>query len=216
MSQIFKPSANTISRASVFGAGLIVAALGGAVFTITKSPYTTEATISKQQPVPFSHKHHVSDAGIDCRYCHSSVEKSSYAGIPSTKVCMTCHSQLFTDAPMLEPVRQGYQKDTALAWTRVHDLADFAYFDHSIHVNKGVGCVTCHGQVDQMPLMWKEKSLQMSWCLGCHRHPEKYVRPKDRVFDMTWKPHGDQIALGQKLVKEYKIQKLTNCTTCHR
>lgn len=186
------------------------------MFTITKSPYTTEAKIAKQQPVPFSHKHHVSDAGIDCRYCHSSVEKSSYAGIPSTKVCMTCHSQLFTDAPMLEPVRQSFQKDSALAWTRVHDLADFAYFDHSIHVNKGVGCVTCHGQVDQMPLMWKEKSLQMSWCLGCHRHPEKYIRPKDRVFDMTWKPHGDQIALGQKLVKEYKIQKLTNCTTCHR
>lgn len=183
---------------------------------LTKSPYMTQAQVTVVQPVQFSHKHHVSDCGIDCRYCHTSVEKSSFAGIPATKTCMTCHSQLFSEAAILEPIRKSYRTDKPVEWTRVHDLADFVYFDHSIHVNKGVGCVTCHGQVDQMPLISKEKSLQMSWCLGCHRHPEKYVRPKEEVFNMNWKPSGDQEALGKRLVKEYKIQQLTNCTTCHR
>ncbi len=216
MTQIFHPSMNTFSKVTIFGGLFILAAAGWAWDRINRSPYVTQADVVREQPVPFSHEHHVGGLGIDCRYCHTSVEDSRFAGIPPTKTCMNCHSQIFAQAPFLEPVRASFRTNTPLEWTRVHDLPDFAYFDHSIHVNKGVGCTTCHGPVDRMPLMYQEKSLQMEWCLDCHRNPEQYVRPKDAVFRVDYIPPPDQAELGKRLVAEYQIQKLTSCSTCHR
>jgi hypothetical protein len=218
MPQIFHRSTNTISKVSIFVAVLLLLTSLWMLAAIDRSDYVTQAGVVRAQPVPFSHKHHVSGVGIDCRYCHTSVEESAFAGIPPTKTCMNCHSQIWADSPMLEPVRASARNDRSLEWIRVHDLPDFVYFDHSIHVRKGVGCVTCHGQVDQMPLMWREKSLQMEWCLECHRAPERFIRPREAVFSMEWEPPEDQIALGQRLVKEYKIRvaQLTNCSICHR
>mgnify|MGYP001052403810 CR=1 FL=1 len=220
MSQIFHHSMNTISKVSIFGAVFII---GGGLFVwgaIIRSPYVTEAGVVRNQPVPFSHRHHVSGLGIDCRYCHTSVEDSSFAGIPPTHTCMSCHSQIWTNAEMLEPVRESYRTDTSIQWVRVHDLPDFVYFNHSIHVAKGIGCSTCHGQVDQMPLTWQQNTLNMEWCLECHRAPEKYVRPKDKIFDMAWQPPPDQLEQGRKLVEEYKIDtrsnRMSDCWICHR
>ena len=219
MSQIFSKHANTIARAI-----LVAVALGGAIFgwlvvAVPRSDYVTRRGDPRVQPVPFSHAHHVGGMGFDCRYCHTSVEQSRFAGIPPTQTCMNCHAQLFTDAPMLEPVRASFRDNTPLRWTRVSDLADFVYFDHSIHVAKGVGCVTCHGPVDKMPLTYKGESLQMDWCLNCHRNPERYLRPRDQVFDMLYTPPADQLELGRRLVKEYDVAgpaQLTSCSTCHR
>jgi len=216
MGQIFHPSANTLARAGIFGTVVLLAVLGWAAATWYRSDYVTEVHIARPQPVPFSHKHHVGGVGIDCRYCHTSVESSSFAGIPSTETCMSCHSQIWADSPTLEPVRASFRTDRSIEWTRIHTLPDYVYFDHSIHVAKGVGCATCHGRVDQMPLTWREKSLQMEWCLECHRAPERFVRPREQVFSMDWAPPEDQLALGQKLMREYKIHKLTDCSTCHR
>ncbi|HXV84129.1 MAG TPA: cytochrome c3 family protein [Candidatus Binatia bacterium] len=216
MAQIFHRSTNTISRVSLFGGVAVVLVLVATVAGINRSSYVTEVGVARDQPVQFSHKHHVSDDGIDCRYCHTSVEESSFAGIPSTKICMNCHTQIWAESPILAPVRQSFQTGKSLEWTRVHDLPGFVYFDHSIHIHKGVGCVTCHGRVDQMPLMWRENTLYMEWCLECHRNPERYVRPREQVFSMDWQPPSDQIALGEKLVREYKIKSLTSCSVCHR
>ena len=166
--------------------------------------------------MPFSHAHHVGGMGIDCRYCHTSVDKSAFAGIPPTKTCMNCHAQVWTQSPTLEPVRASFRNDTSIEWTRVHDLPEFAYFNHSAHVNKGVGCSTCHGRVDQMPLIWQEKSLQMEWCLECHRQPERFVRPQSEVYNIAYEPPANQLALGRKLVKEYGIKTRTSCSACHR
>jgi hypothetical protein len=214
MAQIFHRSTNTISRVSIFGGLALVLVLIAAAAALNRSSYLTEVRVARAQPVQFSHKHHVSDDGIDCRYCHTSVEHSAFAGIPSTKICMNCHTQIWADSPILEPVRDSFRSGTSLQWTRVHNLPGFVYFDHSIHVNKGVGCATCHGRVDQMPLMWRENTLYMEWCLECHRAPERYVRPREQVFNMEWRA-DDQLALGRKLVKEYRIQTLTSCSTCH-
>ena len=216
MPQIFHPSTNTISRLTIFGGAILVAGLVTALAAINRSSYVTEVGVARSQAVQFSHKHHVSDDGIDCRYCHTSVEQSSFAGIPSTKICMSCHSQIWAESPILAPVRESFRTGKSLVWTRVHNLPGFVYFDHSIHVHKGVGCVTCHGRVDQMPLMWREHSLYMEWCLECHRNPERFVRPREHVFSMDWQPPSDQIALGQKLVRQYKIERLTSCSVCHR
>jgi hypothetical protein len=216
MAQIFRPSANTLAKLSILGLLIIVAGLGWFVTEFSRSDYVTEVGVPREQPVPFSHKHHVGDVGIDCRYCHTSVETSAFAGIPPTETCMGCHSQLFADSPMLEPVRASFRNGTPLRWTRVYDLPDYVYFNHSIHIHKGVGCSTCHGQVDKMPLMWRASRLQMEWCLECHRAPERFVRPRDQVFSMEWQPPADQQEVGRKLVQEYKIQKLTDCYTCHR
>ena len=216
MAQIFHPSTNTFSRLSIFGAVFLIAALAWLLAAINRSPYVTQAGVTRVQPVPFSHKHHVQGLGIDCRYCHTSVEEAAFAGVPSTKICMTCHAQIWADSPVLERVRDSFRTGNAIAWTRVHDVPDFAYFDHSIHLKKGIGCVTCHGRVDQMPLMWQEKSLQMEWCLECHRAPERFVRPRSQVFTMDWEPPSLQLALGQQLVREYQIQRLTSCSVCHR
>jgi Cytochrome c7 and related cytochrome c len=216
MSQIFHRSTNTISRLSIFGAVFVLAGLLVLAAEVNRSPWVTQARVAREQPIQFSHERHVAGNGLDCRYCHTSVEESAFAGIPPTKTCMNCHSQIFSASPYLEPVRQSFRTDRAIEWTRVHDLPDFVYFNHSIHVNKGVGCTTCHGQVDRMPLMWQEQSLQMEWCLDCHRHPERYVRPREAVFRVDYIPPSNQVELGTKLVAEYHIRSLTNCSTCHR
>lgn len=216
MAQLFHPSTNTFARLSIFGAVFILAALAWIGLIVTRSPYMTEAGVVRQQPIPFSHKHHVSGLGIDCRYCHAYVEESPVAGIPPTQTCMTCHVQIWADSPVLEPLRESFRSGKSLAWVRVHDLPDFVYFDHSIHLHKGIGCVSCHGQVDEMPLMWRQKSLLMEWCLECHRAPQRFVRPRSQVFNMQWQAPTDGAALGEQLVQQYHIQKLTSCSTCHR
>tara|TARA_Y100001934_G_scaffold281076_1_gene389629 strand:+ start:148 stop:798 length:651 start_codon:yes stop_codon:yes gene_type:complete len=216
MAQIFHPSTNTISRVSI---GLVIGLVLGGLNMLNvynRSSYVTQADVVRAQPVPFSHKHHVNALGVDCRYCHESVEQTASAGVPSTHTCMTCHSQIWARSPMLEPVRESYRTNEPLEWTRVHDLPDFAYFDHSIHVAQGVGCSTCHGPVDQMPLMWRHSTLHMEWCLDCHRNPEEYIRPREEVFNMKWVPPDDQSEKGLKLVEEYGVESKTSCSTCHR
>jgi hypothetical protein len=214
--QIFHHSTNTLAKVSIFGA-LVAAGLGlWLVLEINRSPYVTNAGVARIQPVQFSHQHHVGGLGLDCRYCHTSVETAAVAGIPPTKTCMNCHSQIWSTSPELEPVRESFRTGNSLEWIRVHDLPEFAYFNHSAHVNKGVGCSTCHGRVDRMPLVWQEKSLQMEWCLECHRAPEKFVRPQSEVFNAAWEPPADQIEQGRKLVQEYGLKPRTSCSACHR
>ncbi len=216
MSQIFHRSANTIARVSIFGALFFLAALFAVGEQVNRSSWMTGAHVAREQPIQFSHERHVAGNGIDCRYCHTSVEDSAFAGIPPTKTCMNCHSQIFSTSPFLEPVRASFRTGRSIEWTRVHDLPDFVYFNHSIHVHKGVGCTTCHGPVDRMPLMYQDQSLQMEWCVDCHRHPERYVRPREDVFRVDYEPPANQLELGERLVAEYQIQRLTSCSTCHR
>jgi len=216
MAQIFHPLFNSFARASVFGGLLIVAALVWMSGILYRSPYVTRAGVVRDQPVPFSHEHHVSGLGIDCRYCHTSVEESSFAGIPATKTCMNCHSQIWSDSPMLEPVRRSLKDGVPLAWQRVHRLPDYVYFDHSIHVAKGIGCVSCHGRVDEMPLLAQKETLYMEWCLECHRHPEREIRPKEQLFNLAWTPDPAGRALGTTLVREYGVTARTDCVDCHR
>ncbi len=218
MAQLFHQSSTVVSRASILALVFVLAAVTWAAVEIYMSGYTTDVNSPVVQAIPFSHKRHVDGNGISCEYCHTSVETSSYAGIPPTNTCMTCHSQIFTNSPMLEPVRTSFATNTPLEWIKVNDLPEFVYFNHSIHISKGIGCVTCHGQVDQMPLTWKAHTLFMSWCLDCHRAPEKYIRPRSEVLNMSWKPPIDQLTLGRRLVKEYNVQvaRITDCSTCHR
>ncbi len=217
MAQIFDRSANSLARISIVSLLLAVCVLVWAAYEINAGTFITDVRVAKDQPVPFSHKHHVGDDGLDCRYCHTSVETSAFAGLPPTETCMTCHSQIWTNAQILEPVRESYRTNRSLAWTRIHDLPDFVYFNHSIHVNKGIGCSTCHGRVDRMALTYKVNTLYMQWCIECHRNPERQVRPRAEVFNIAYEtPAPDQAAIGPRLVAEYKIQKLTDCVTCHR
>ena len=230
--QIFHRSSNTIAKASIVGAAILAGLLLWVVLEFAKSPYVTYAGVAKPQPVPFSHQHHVAGLGIDCRYCHTSVETSHFAGIPPTKTCMNCHSQMWVGAPLLEPVRESYRTGKSLVWTRVNDLPDYVYFNHSIHINKGVGCNTCHGPVDRMPLMFNNASLRMEWCLDCHRAPDKYLRPRDQVFNMRYEQPSssqpmnldgqeftDQRTLGKYLIQKHNLRSvadITSCSTCHR
>ena len=217
MAQVFHRSINWVAKLSL----LFVLALAGLslaiLLNINRLDYVSHVGLAKDQPVPFSHKHHVTGMGIDCRYCHTTVEESSFAGIPPVETCMSCHSLVWTEAPLLEPVRAAWRDQVPLQWTRVHDLPDFVYFRHDIHVAKGIGCDSCHGPVDQMPLMYKENTLNMEWCLECHREPEKHIRPREHVFDVTWTPPADQERAGARLVEEYDVQvsQLTDCSVCH-
>jgi hypothetical protein len=216
MSQVFPKVANAWSKASLITIILLVLGLGWAVLTLQRSDFVTSANQFVEQPVQFSHQHHVGGIGIECRYCHTSVEVSPSAGIPPTKTCINCHSQIWNQSPYLEPVRASFRDDKPLHWVRVHDLPDFVYFNHSIHVKKGMGCETCHGRVDQMPLMLQQNSLQMEWCINCHRNPENYVRPRSEIFTMGYKPAEPQSVIGPRLVKQYAIKGNTSCSTCHR
>jgi Cytochrome c7 and related cytochrome c len=218
MAQIFHQSMNTVAKGSIFGAIFIIGFFSYVATVFNDSPYQTDQGIARAQPVPFSHKHHVLGLGIDCRYCHTSVETSHFAGLPPTKICMTCHSKIWTDAPILEPVRASWRENRPLSWTRVDILPGFVYFNHSIHINKGIGCATCHGPIQTMPLTYQYASLTMGFCLNCHRNPAKFIRPPSQVFNMEYKPPPDQLAFGEKLEKEEHVQvgQLTNCYICHR
>lgn len=216
MAQIFHRSTNTVARVSIFGAVFLLGFLVWLSATVFRSAYFTDVGEAQEQIVPFSHKHHVNGLGIDCRYCHTSVEESAFAGVPPTETCMTCHSLIWNDSPMLAPVRESYATGESLEWIRVHDLPDFVYFNHSVHLTKGIGCTTCHGQIDQMPLVWKVNTLYMEWCLECHRNPERHVRPRDQIFNVEWTPPADQLEQGRRLVEEYDVESLTYCSTCHR
>lgn len=218
MPQIFSAQANLLARlgvAGLLGAPVLLIVLA---MLYVRSPWFTGSGVAKAQPVPFSHAHHVGDDGIDCRYCHTRVEVSANAGLPSTDVCMTCHSRLWNQAPMLAPVRASLARDESIAWRRVHDLPDFVYFDHSVHVNNGVACVSCHGRVDRMPLTRQVRSLQMGWCLDCHRDPGPQLRAPQAVFDPAGKAPPGALAGAEALLGAYAIHPdtLTDCSTCHR
>jgi len=217
MAQVFHPAANAVAKTSIV-VGALVAGGGLALLVgvIARSPIVTRQHEVRAQPVPFSHAHHVGGMGIDCRYCHTAVERSASAGIPPTKTCMNCHSQIWSQSPMLEPVRASLRSDESLQWVKVHDLPDFVYFNHSAHVNKGVGCSTCHGRVDRMPLLRQEASLLMEWCLECHRQPERFLRPRSEVFNSGWEPPANQVERGRKLAKDYGVETQVTCSTCHR
>lgn len=218
-SQLFTKKHNTLARLTLLLVVVGAAGLLGVNDLIHRSPYVRYTKVRRDQPVPFSHKHHT-NMGIDCRYCHTSVEVSGFANIPPTQTCMNCHNILYSDSDMLKPVRDSWESGESLEWTRVHDLPDFVYFNHSIHVNKGIGCATCHGRVDQMPLTWKEHPLFMQWCLECHRDPAQNVRPADKIFDMAFDPASLSREEREQLVADYGIDhanhRLTNCAICHR
>jgi len=209
---------NLVVRVAIPVLILLLVGLGGLGYYTAISPYFTEVGIAKAQPVPFSHKQHVGGLGLDCRYCHTFVEIANTASIPPTTTCMGCHAEVASAAPSLDLVRQSAETETPLAWVRVHNLADYVYFNHAIHIKQGVGCETCHGRIDQMPVVMKTETLQMSWCLDCHRNPENYLRPRDAVFTMGWEPPIAQATLGQELVVEHNINidQLTDCSVCHR
>ena len=208
---------NWFANVSLVGGAVIAGLVMAILLNINRIAYVSHVGMPKDQPVPFSHKHHVTGMGLDCRFCHTTVEDAAFAGIPPTETCMGCHSLVWTDAPILEPVRASFRDNTPLQWTRIHDLPDFVYFKHDIHVAKGIGCQTCHGQVDQMPLTWKANTLNMEWCLECHRAPEKFIRPREEVFNMGWTPPSDQEVVGRRLVEQYGVQtsQLTDCSVCH-
>jgi Cytochrome c7 and related cytochrome c len=216
MAQLFRPSSNTIAKVSI---AAVVTLLGGTLcvaYIVDRGPWITSVRVAPAQPIPFSHKHHVKDDGLDCRYCHTSVETSSFAGVPPTETCMTCHSQIWANASVTQAIRDSWASGKSIEWTRVHDLPDFVYFNHSIHINKGMGCSACHGKVDEMPFMFKVNTLNMNWCINCHRHPDQYIRPRSEVFNIDYVYPSNQSELGPQLVKEYQVRSLTDCVTCHR
>ena len=218
MAQIFTRAADTYLRMGLLLAALLVVGLFLFLGGFVRSDWYTRENVQVQQPVPFSHRHHAGQLGIDCRYCHTEVERASYAGYPPTYTCMTCHSQLWTAAEALAPVRESLALDEPLRWNRVYDLPDFVYFDHSIHVAQGIGCASCHGPVPEMVRIYKARSLHMSWCLECHRHPERHIRPRAAVFDFDWQPPADREAFGRRLVADRGIvpENLDSCYICHR
>jgi hypothetical protein len=218
MTQIFPRWFDTVARAGLVGAALLVPATALGLGIFYRSDYVTGAREPLQQPVPFSHAHHVGKLGIDCRYCHESVAESAFAGMPATETCMHCHEQIWVGSKMLAPVRESWKSGTPLRWQRVNSVPGYVYFHHGVHVAKGVGCVECHGRVDEMPLTWQEKPLTMGWCLDCHRDPAPHLRPRSEVFSMTW-ARGPDDPSGDKLADEYRVRDSrtrTSCSTCHR
>lgn len=219
MAQLFHSSLNTIGRALPAAVVLLVAAAAWANVLWHRSGWSTGASRYVDQKVQFSHEHHVRGLGLDCRYCHTSVETSAFAGLPPTKTCMTCHSEIWRDAPMLQPVRESWRSQQPLHWKRVNNLPGYVFFNHSAHVQKGIGCSSCHGNIALMPLTMQAASLQMDWCLNCHRSPEKFLRPRDEEFNVDYRPPADQIALGKALAKKYHLlsrQMMESCSLCHR
>lgn len=219
MAQLFQRSANNIAKISMIMAVVLAGVAGYAYTLIARSSYLTNQYLERQQPVQFSHKHHSGDDGIDCRYCHTSVETSASAGMPSTQTCMSCHSQIWADSPYLEPVRASFRENKPIEWERVHDLPEYAYFNHSIHVAKGIGCSSCHGDVANMAAVYQQESLQMEWCLSCHRNPENFLRPQSEITNTKWDVNELSLDERRDLKAKYKIRSkemLTSCSTCHR
>jgi Cytochrome c7 and related cytochrome c len=214
---IFGPRANLFMNMALFAAASLLVFPLVLVWVVPVMGYNTQETYIPPQPVPFSHKHHVSGLGLDCRYCHTTVEVSQNAGIPPTHTCMTCHSQIWTSAEILAPVRQSLAEEKPLRWTAVYILPDYVYFDHSIHIAKGVGCTECHGPIGDMPLTRKASTLYMSWCLACHRDPAPHLRPLDQVFKPNWQRTPDTPS-GEQLMAQYHIhpETLSDCGVCHR
>jgi hypothetical protein len=217
MPQLFPRNANTVTRFVIIGGVLLVATYLTFIAAFNRSSLARGIGTPVEQPVPFSHALHVSELGLSCLGCHTTVQEGPFANIPSTHVCMTCHSQIGLDRPTLEPVRESYETDVPISWVRVHNLPDFVQFEHSVHVNKGVACVNCHGRVDQMEVVYQTRRMTMTWCLNCHRQPERYLRPREEVLTMDYVPPDDQLALGRALIDEYRIDvnKLQNCSLCH-
>jgi hypothetical protein len=214
MAQVFDRSSNALARFSLVLTGLIVIALGVALDQLQRSPWVTRQGQRADQPVPFSHKHHVEGLGLQCQYCHVQVEKAAYAGIPPTKTCINCHAQIWTNADLLEPVRQSWATGASIQWIRVHDLPDYVYFSHDIHVNKGIGCASCHGRVDEMPLMYQQNTLQMEWCLNCHRNPAVNLRPTSEIYNMAWAgPSSDKPVWCTSTIKGGATAQNVSCTT---
>ena len=219
MTQIFSPSADTWLRLFLVGSLALVSGSLAVAIAFARSDYYTGANIHPPaQPVPFSHKHHVSGLGLDCQYCHTSVAAGPHAGLPPSHTCMTCHSQIWTNAPMLAPVRQSLAENKPLLWHRVARLPDYVYFRHDVHIAKGVGCVTCHGRIDRMPLTYRAVPLKMEFCVDCHRDPAPRLRPHDAITSMDWKPSGEARAQGEALIarNHIRVGELTYCTVCHR
>jgi hypothetical protein len=218
MGQIFPRSANLLIRLSIFAVLLLVVELTLILGVYFRSNYFRQINIAVEQPVSFSHQLHNGVLGVDCRYCHVSVAESSFANIPATETCMTCHSQIKSNSPGLAAVRESYASGEPIEWVRVHKVPDFVYFNHSIHINQGIGCSNCHGQVNTMAVVWQTQPLYMGWCLNCHRNPEQYIRPRDQVFNMDYVPPANQLQVGADLVRQYGVNKaqLTNCSICHR
>lgn len=216
MAQLFRPSSNTIAKVSIATVFLLAGGTLAVAYIMDRGAWTTSVRMAPEQPIQFSHKHHVKDDGLDCRYCHTGVETSAFAGLPPTETCMTCHSQIWSNASATQGIRDSWSSGKSIEWTRVHDLPDYVYFNHSIHISKGMGCSACHGQVDEMPLLYRVNTLNMNWCINCHREPEKYIRPKSEVFNVDYVYPSNQLELGRQLVKEYHVQSLTDCVTCHR
>jgi len=220
MPQLYPPSANALVRWSLIGGGVFVVLLVTALTFLARTS-NNRVGVPVAQPVDFPHNTHVVDLGLDCRYCHSTVETSNTASVPSTETCMTCHSQIRTNTPQLEPVFASWEADVPIAWNRVHDLPDYTYFDHSVHVNNGVGCSSCHGRVDQMRTAFKTEAMTMGWCLECHRDPATKLRPRSEVFNMEYShPSRPEVqrAIGEQLIAAYHIDtdRLIQCSTCHR
>src|SRR3954451_5139316 len=188
MPQIFHKAANPVSKILLVGLPILFGGTGVGLAAFFRSSYATGVDEVVPQPVAFSHAHHVGQLGIDCRYCHTTVETSHFANVPPSKTCMNCHQQMWTAADLLGPVRESYAADKPIVWNRVHNVPHYAYFNHSIHVAKGVGCQSCHGNVDEMNLTRQTKTLLMEWCINCHRDPEKNLRPKSEITSMTWDP----------------------------
>ncbi len=216
MSALFPEWSNSLFRAAIGVA--IAGAVGVPSFLMAwvRSPYATGQDDLIVQPIKFDHRHHVRDDGIDCEYCHSGVRRSAYAGLPAASVCMSCHNQVWTESPELTLLREAYFKDEPIAWTRVNTLPRHVFFNHAIHVAKGVGCVTCHGRVDLMGTVYQEHSLLMQWCLDCHRHPEENLRPANAITNMEWTPDRPAAVVGREVAAELDVHPSTDCTGCHR
>lgn len=218
MVQVFSRYADSVARVAMIAILLLPFIIVGVAYGVMQSSYITGSQVTLEQPVPFSHAHHAGELGLDCRYCHNSVERVAFASVPSTHTCMTCHSQLFTNSDMLKPIRESLIENKPIKWTRVHRLPGYVYFDHSVHVANGVGCSTCHGRVDQMPLVRQTQPLTMAWCLSCHRDPAPNLRPREEIFNMSWTPPKNQARQGHELVESYhiRVDHLSDCSVCHR
>ena len=244
MAQIFHPGFNTLAKVSLALIAVGPLVVIGVASAVSRSPFNTKVNVALDQPVPFSHEHHVNELGINCLYCHTSVEKSAHSNLPATEVCMSCHSQIWTNSPLLEPVRESYINNTPIKWNQLNKVPEFVYFNHSIHVNRGLNCNICHGPVQAMQLAYKGKTFHMAWCLNCHRNPENFVAEKEQVLGLyekgqktaaknyagltaeeqallngqDYKRTPAELEHGRQLVKQYgiKTKQLSDCWICHR